>query len=452
MEKADMEKRKLARAKAKSKAKAKAKATATATAKIKQSIKQIVNVNVAEVKKKTTRRKKSADGGQQPPPPPPRILAPTPQPFAQYLYPNSPPPSQISPPVLADLSRQKAHLDRKSQHGTGDLMSVAPLNQPIGQETAQDEAKRIRELEVKRKEFIKSRLEDMLGKRIDAEISDKTKAKIVASAVKQSDDDAEVMAVMSDMIDAVIAKNPKLRRKLILREATPPSPVVEADLEDEPPAQLGMTTEERLAVGQPTKRGRRTKPELKETFEMKAEDPKVLARLMKRQEREQKEQEREDNEARSATKVLEARAIERNALTEAVRADVINPLMAMGTAELITMGYVRPRGQGQFNSPSMSMTQDEIDRGMGMATARPATLDEDFEAFTDELDRKAFSDFRKEQREEEQRARRQIAFDLANPPMRFTGGGAMEVVRSNPPATPFYDKFGGGGGGGGAEE
>ena len=442
MEKADMEKRKLARAKAKSKAKAKAKATATATAKIKQSIKQIVNVNVAEVKKKTTRRKKSADGGQPPPPPPPRILAPTPQPFAQYLYPNQPPPSQISPPVLADLSRQKAHLASKSQHGTGDLMSVAPLNQPIGQETAQDEAKRIRELEVKRKEFIKSRLEDLLGRRIDGQISDKTKAKIVSSAVRTSDDDAEVMAVMSDMIDAVVAKNPKMRNKLKLREATPPSPVVDADLEDEPPAQLGMTAEERLAVGQPTKRGRRSKPELKETFEMKANDPKVLARLLKRQER-------EDKQARSATKVLEARVIEANALTEAVKADVVNPLMGIGTGELITMGFVRPRGQGQFNSPTMGMSQDEIDRGMGITTARPATLDEDFEAYTDELDRKEFADFKKEQRAEEQRAREQIAFDLANPPMRFPGGGAMEVVRSNPPDVPFYNKFGGGGGGGG---
>ena len=444
MEKADAEKRKSARAKAK--AKLKAKATATATAKIKQSIKQIVNVNVAEVKKKKTTRRKKSGGGQLPPPPPPRILAPTPQPFAQVIYSNQPPPSQISPPVLADLSRQKAHLESKSQHGTGDLMSVAPLNQPIGQETAQDEAKRFRELEVKRKEFIKSRLEDLLGKRIDAEISDKTKAKIVASAVRTSDDDAEVMAVMSDMIDAVVAKNPtKKRNKLRLREATPPpSPVVDADLEDEPPAQLGMTAEERLQVGQPTKRGRRSKPELKETFEMKANDPKILARLLKRQER-------EDKQARSATKVLEARVIEANALTEAVKADVVNPLMGIGTGELITMGYVRPRGQGQFNSPTMGMSQDAIDAGMGIASARPATLDEDFEIYAEELDRKAFKDFQAEQRAEERRRQQQIAFDLANPPMRFRGEGQMEVVRSNPLDVPFYNKFGGGGGGG-AEE
>jgi hypothetical protein len=440
MEKEDAVKRKIARAKSKSKlkAKAKAKATATATAKIKQSIKQIVNVNVAEIKKKkTTRRKKSAGGGQPPPPAPPRILAPTPQPFAQYLYPNSPPPSQISPPVLADLSRQKAHLDRKAQHGTGDLMAVSPLNQPIGHETAQDEAKRFKDLEVKRKEFIKSRLEDMLGKRIDAEISDKTKSKIVNSAVKTSDDNAEVMAVMSEMIDAVIAKNPQIKRKkLILRP--PPSPVVDVELEDEPQAQLGMTAEE----PQPTKRGRRTKQEMEVERQRRQEEREAreTRKVLKQQMEAEKRQEQEQKQARSATKVLEARVIEANALTEAVRAEVINPLSAFPTGELITMGYVRPRGQGQFNSPTM--TQEEIDRGMGMVSARPATIDEDFEFYTEELDRKAFEEFRAEQQAEEQRTQQKIAFDLANPPMRFTGEGRMELVRSNLPATPFYDKFG----------
>lgn len=352
-----------------------------------QKQKQTVIVNIAEIKKRT-----NASLKKKPVVEPQRVLG-LQNAFAQMIYPVQTQP-QINP--LGDNSRQMKHLQDKSTHSTGNLMNVAPLYQPVGHEAQQDEAKRVKELEIKRKDFIKSQLEDMLGKRIDADISDKTKAKIVASAVKQSEDDAEVMAVMSDMINSVIAKNPKIKRKLVLREETP---IVEEPI---------MTLEERLQIGQPKHRGRRTKQQLKEAFQMKNQDD-----ITKRMEAE-KQRKQDEKLARSATKVLEAKVIEPNALTEAVRADVVNPLMAIGTEELITMGYVKPR---KINTP---MSQDEIDIGMGMITARPATVDEDFEAFTDELDRKAFEDFKKEQRAEEQRQREQIAFEKANPPLRFS--------------------------------
>ena len=410
-----------------------------------QKQKQSVVVNIGDIKKRAVAsiKKKPVVA------PPQRILAQQ-SPFAQMIY-----PVQIQPQTnpLGDVSRQLKNLQNKSTSTTGNLMSVAPNNQPIGQEAEQD----FKRKELRRKQWIKSQLEDMLGKRVDIDVETK---KIVASKVNK------MAKEVIDELDTIDERDDyELERDESVSEAIDKILDITLLVSKKPPPQaVRFTDEERaekLMVGQ-TGRGRRTKQELSEAKmfgeedtnkdvmttlkilkaklpKAEADNDKFLVKVLKRNIKEyekaleagvstETELQRmrlgtsitmKEPEIATATKVMEKPVMVENMLSKPIEAEAINPLTGLTMKEIFTIARPLTQKEIDYGMTGELESVGEKRRAKLTKSSTPAGLTNEYEMFLVDTEEDEREDER-EKIQERQRESLRLAFEKANPPMRFS--------------------------------